>query len=180
MKDKRTYLAHKAEHVVDLDTQAIVAVNLGDANEGDTSSMPWSLLRAELNLDTVAEDPRAARKLHGRRMAEVVADKGYHSNEVLVDLRESRMRSHVSEPARCGGAPGRPQENRIAVDGNGRTRVKPRWRCMAIDVASEVPVATVYRNVAPRSSSGVSPTHTIPEACGVCIYEDEVTSSNVC
>ena len=35
---------------------------------------------------------------------------------------------------------------------------------MAIDVASEVPVATVYRNVAPRSSSGVSPTHTIPEA----------------
>ena len=38
---------------------------------------------------------------------------------------------------------------------------------MAIDVASEVPVATVYRNVAPRSSSGVSPTHTIPEACGV-------------
>ena len=42
MKDKRTHLAHKSEHVVDLDTQAIVAVNLGDANEGDTSSMPWS------------------------------------------------------------------------------------------------------------------------------------------
>ena len=50
MKDKRTHLAHKAEHVVDLDTQAIVAVNLGDANEGDTSSITWSLLRAEANL----------------------------------------------------------------------------------------------------------------------------------
>ena len=38
MKDKRTHLAHKSEHVVDMDTQAIIAVNLGDANEGDTSS----------------------------------------------------------------------------------------------------------------------------------------------
>ena len=98
MKDKRTHLAHKAEHVVDLETQAVVAVNLGDANEGDTASMPWSLLSAELNLEAVAEDARAANKLHERRMAEVVADKGYHSNEVLGDLRASHIRSHVSEP----------------------------------------------------------------------------------
>ena len=55
MEDKRTHLAHKAEHVVDLETQAVVAVNLGDANEGDTASMPWSLLSAELNLEAVAE-----------------------------------------------------------------------------------------------------------------------------
>ena len=47
MKDRRTHLAHKAEHTVDLETQAIVAVSLADANEGDTSSLPWSLLRAE-------------------------------------------------------------------------------------------------------------------------------------
>ena len=38
MKDRRTHLAHKAEHTVDLETQAIVAVSLADANEGDTSS----------------------------------------------------------------------------------------------------------------------------------------------
>ena len=76
MKDRRTHLAHKVEHVVDLDTQAIVAVNLGDANEGDTSSLPWGLLRAEMNLEAVATDPRAQRKLHERRLAEVVADKG--------------------------------------------------------------------------------------------------------
>ena len=126
MKDKRTHLAHKAEHVVDLDTQAIVAVNLGDANEGDTSSMPWSLLRAELNLDTVAEDPRAARKLHGRRMAEVVADKGYHSNEVLVDLRESRMRSHVSEPDRGRRKWKDKSEAQVAVYGNRRRIRSPR------------------------------------------------------
>ena len=57
MKDRRTHLAHKPEHVVDLDTQAIVAVSLADASEGDTSSLPWSLLRAEPNLSAVATDP---------------------------------------------------------------------------------------------------------------------------
>ena len=100
MKDRRTHLAHKAEHTVDLDTQAIVAVSLGDANEGDTSSLPWSLLRAELNLDAVAADPQAGRPLHPQPLTEVVADKGYHSNEVLVDLKASGIRSHISEPDR--------------------------------------------------------------------------------
>ncbi|MBT3346165.1 MAG: hypothetical protein HN404_24435, partial [Gemmatimonadetes bacterium] len=83
-----------------LDTQAIVAVSLGDANEGDTSSLAWSLLRAELNLDAVAADEPAGRKLHPQPLTEVVADKGYHSNEVLVDLNASGIRSHVSEPDR--------------------------------------------------------------------------------
>jgi len=100
MKDRRTHLAHKAEHTVDLETQAIVAVSLADANEGDTSSLPWSLLRAETNLSAVATDPRAQGKVHDRPLTEVVADKGYHSNEVLVDLTGSDIRSHVSEPDR--------------------------------------------------------------------------------
>jgi len=100
MKDRRTHLAHKVEHTVDLDTQAIVAVSLADASEGDTSSLPWSLLRAETNLSAVATDPQAQRKLHDRPLTEVVADKGYHSNEVLVDLIGSDIRSHVSEPDR--------------------------------------------------------------------------------
>ena len=126
MKDKRTHLAHKVEHVVDLDTQAIVAVNLGDANEGDTSSITWSLLRAEANLATVSEDPQAARKLHERRMAEVVADKGYHSNEVLVDLRASDIRSHVSEPSRGRRKWKDKEEARVAVYGNRRRIKSPR------------------------------------------------------
>ena len=91
------------EHVVDLDTQAIVAVNLGDANEGDTSSLPWGLLRAEMNLEAVATDPRAQRKLHERRLAEVVADKGYHSNEVLMIERPICKDWWASSPSpKCG------------------------------------------------------------------------------
>ena len=126
MKDKRTHLAHKAEHVVDLETQAVGAVNLGDANEGDTASMPWSLLRAELNLEAVAEDARAARKLHERRMAEVVADKGYHSNEILVDLRASHIRSHVSEPGRGRRKWKDKAQAQVAVYGNRRRLRSPR------------------------------------------------------
>src|SRR4029453_870833 len=36
MKDHRTHLAHKAEHAVDLETGAVVAVTAQDADEGDT------------------------------------------------------------------------------------------------------------------------------------------------
>jgi len=100
MKDRRTHLAHKAEHVVDVDTQAIIALGLGEANEGDTTSLCWSLLRAELNLEAVAADPKVGRKLHRQRLREVVADKGYHSNDVLLDLQASGIRSHISEPDR--------------------------------------------------------------------------------
>ena len=39
MKDGRTHLAHKAEHAVDLDTGAIVAVTLQGADEGDTTTI---------------------------------------------------------------------------------------------------------------------------------------------
>ena len=49
MKDGRTHLAHKAEHTVDLDTQAIVAINVCGADEGDTESLPWSLIQASMN-----------------------------------------------------------------------------------------------------------------------------------
>jgi transposase len=36
MKDGRTHLAYKAEHAMDLETGAVVAVTVQDANEGDT------------------------------------------------------------------------------------------------------------------------------------------------
>ena len=39
MKDGRTHLAHKAEHAVDLETGAIVAVTLQGADQGDTTTI---------------------------------------------------------------------------------------------------------------------------------------------
>jgi transposase len=39
MKDGRTHLAHQAEHAVDLDTGAVVAVTLQGADKGDTTTL---------------------------------------------------------------------------------------------------------------------------------------------
>ena len=40
MKDGSTHMAHKAEHAVDLETGAIVAVTLQGADQGDTTIAP--------------------------------------------------------------------------------------------------------------------------------------------
>jgi transposase len=101
MKDGSTHLMHKAEHAVDMGgSGAVVAVGLGDGNEGDTSSMPWTLMAAQLNLKKVAEDPEAGKKLSEDLAGEVVADKGYHSNDMMAYLQEESVRSYVSEPDR--------------------------------------------------------------------------------
>ena len=94
MKDGRTHLAHKAEHTVDLDTQALVAVTVCGADKGDTESLGESLDQADRNLQAVGgtDDTKA--------LGEVVADKGYHSNHTMKTLKAAKVRSYVSEPDR--------------------------------------------------------------------------------
>jgi hypothetical protein len=46
MKDGRTHLAHKAEHAVDMDMGAIVAVTLQAADQGDTTTLDETLCEA--------------------------------------------------------------------------------------------------------------------------------------
>ena len=100
MKDGRTHLAHKPEHAVDMETGAVVAVNLTHANEGDPASLPATLEEAMKNLESVASEPSAEHNLSGDLAREVVTDKGYHSNEVMVMLDEGEFRGYVSEPDR--------------------------------------------------------------------------------
>jgi transposase len=92
MKDGRTHLAHKAEHGVDLETGAIVAVTVHEATAGDTATLPETLTTAAENVETVQPD--------GDGVEEAVADKGYHSNQTLVDLEAVGIRAYISEPTR--------------------------------------------------------------------------------
>ena len=92
MKDGRTHLAHKAEHGVDMDTGAIVSVTVQAASDGDTATLPETLIMAAEQVEAVQPD--------GPGVEEMVADKGYHSDETLVGLKEVGVRSHVSEPER--------------------------------------------------------------------------------
>lgn len=100
MKDGRTHLAHKAEHAVDMDTGAIVAVTLQPADRGDTDSLDQTTEQAVSNLLDVQIDPATEECVHKAAMEEVVADKGYHSNAVLTRLSAMAIRSYVSEPDR--------------------------------------------------------------------------------
>jgi transposase len=95
MKDGRTHLAHMAEHAVDLDTSAIVAVTVQEADRGDTQTIHRTVTEACENLREIRDAGHDVAV-----MDELVADKGYHSNEVLEAMEEAGIRSYVSEPDR--------------------------------------------------------------------------------
>jgi len=96
MKDGRTHLAHKAEHAVDMATGAIVGVTVQGADQGDTTTFADTVTTAAEELEAVA----AATDGETAVIDEVVADKGYHSNQVLVDLAARDLRTYIAEPDR--------------------------------------------------------------------------------
>jgi transposase len=102
MKDGSTHLAHKAEHAVDMETGALVAVTLQGADQGDTTTYVETLIEAATQIAAAAEvaNSESEELVNPEGPAELVADKGYHSNEVLKDLQAVDVRSYVPEPDR--------------------------------------------------------------------------------
>lgn len=100
MKDGRTHLAHKPEHAVDLETGAILAVEIHPADQGDTTTIYGTLEKAASSVEEVREDPTVAADTNDLYIQEVVADKGYHSGQTLVDLEDMELRGYISEPDR--------------------------------------------------------------------------------
>jgi transposase len=100
MKDGRTHLAHKAEHAVDMDSGAVLAVTLQGAVVGDTTSITETSGAALGNLHDINAEPIAGEHLHARWGDELVADKGYHSNATVSDFSALKVRTYISEPAR--------------------------------------------------------------------------------
>ena len=88
MKDGRTHLAYKAEHTVQLDSEAIIASHVTHADRGDTQTGPESLVLAEVNLQK-AESQTV--------LAELVADKGYHGNEPIAKYQQWGVRTYIPE-----------------------------------------------------------------------------------
>ena len=116
MKNGRTHLAHKAEHAVDLDTGAIVAVTIQGADQGDTATLPETLAEAVERLNQVTD-------ADGKPVAladEVVADKGCHSRAVVLELSTHGFRTYISEPDRGDQSWIDQEDARDAVYGNRR------------------------------------------------------------
>lgn len=95
MKDGRTHLAHKAEHAIDLETGAMVAVTLQGADVGDTTSLVATAI-------ATAEQVEAARaeRATPTALTALVADRGYHSNQTMINLHAVGVRSYIAEPDR--------------------------------------------------------------------------------
>ena len=88
MKDGRTHLAYKAEHAVDLVSEAIVATTVTFADKADPQTAPVTLSLAEANLVLAGSE---------RKVAEAVLDKGYHENRLLAELTARGVRTYIPE-----------------------------------------------------------------------------------
>jgi transposase len=102
LKDGRTALAYKAENAVDMETGAIVAVTTHGGAEADTATVEETVIEAgvavaELIAEKTLEDHYA---VHPGGVEEVVADKGYHSNDVAAGFAELEVRTYIAEPER--------------------------------------------------------------------------------
>src|SRR3954470_16227960 len=122
LKDGRTALAYKAENAVDMETGAILAVTTHGGAASDTATVEATVIEAGAAVAELvtAEPPERKYQVHAGGVEEVVADKGYHSNEVAVGLRELGVRTYIAEPDRGRRKWEGKQAEKEAVYGNRR------------------------------------------------------------
>lgn len=90
MKDGTTHLAYKAEHVVDLDSQLIVAAEIQPADQHDAQSLEDSVHQAQINQQEAG---------NSQDITEIVADKGYHTTETITEIYQNTpYRTYIPEP----------------------------------------------------------------------------------
>ena len=160
MKDGRTHLAYKAEHAVDVVSEAIVATTVTFADKSDPQSAPATLSLAEANLVLAGSETE---------IAEVVMDKGYHDNGWLAALAERGVRTYIPErrqktrrwtnkPAEYEAAF---RANRRRVRGN-KGRQLNRWRSERCErTFAHVCETGGGRRSWLRGQTNVSKTHTL-------------------
>jgi len=125
----RTHLAHKAEHAVDLDSGAVVAVTLQAADKGDTATMDETLIEAGMAVAELAvhqseshfwryegQHPRHRRAGCRQGLSE---RRGPQAGE---ELRSAQL--HSGKAARRASAVGRarPRSNRVVYENRRRVR----------------------------------------------------------
>lgn len=116
MKDGTTHLAYKAEHVVDLDSDLVLAAEIHPATAADTTTMADSVVAAQLNLK--AAGSKAV-------IEEAAGDKGYHAAATIEMCDFFDVRTYIPEPKTAETAtwPDKPAEQRRAALNN-RDRMK--------------------------------------------------------
>jgi transposase len=113
MKDGRTHLAYKAEHVIDLESEVVLAVPIYHADVSDKDTLVDSVMDAQTNLSEAGIDVE---------IEEAAADKGYHATDTLELADSLNIRTYIPEPKGKGKRKWRdvPEEKRQAVINNRR------------------------------------------------------------
>src|SRR5205085_1277441 len=89
LKDGRTHLAYKAEHVLDLDSEMLLAAEIRPADHANAHTLVDSVIEAKINLAAAGSDVQ---------IEEVAADKGYHANATLELADDLDLRTYIPEP----------------------------------------------------------------------------------
>ncbi len=92
MKDGRTHLAYKAEHVVDLDSEVILAAEIYPADVSDKTTLTDSVMTARCHVSEAG--------LSQLTIDAAAGDKGYHAREQLALASCFSVRTYVAEPVR--------------------------------------------------------------------------------
>jgi transposase len=124
LKDGRTHLAYKAEHVVDLKNDIVLAAEIYQADQADTETLVDSVMQAQVNLQEAGSQTQ---------IEEAAADKGYHAGHTLELCESVHLRTYIPEPRRKHRSrwTDKPAEVKHAVLAN-RRRIKrdksKRWQ----------------------------------------------------
>lgn len=121
LKDGRTHLAYKAENVVDLQTDLILAAEIYHADNPDTNTLVDSVMAAQLHLSQAGLT---------QSIDEVAADKGYHKAATLELAESLNLRTYIPEPQRKHERvwTDKPEEYQRAVTNNRRRTKRAKGR----------------------------------------------------
>jgi transposase len=116
MKNGETHLAYKAEHVIDPESEVVLAASIRPADHADVDTLVDSVIEAQVNLDEAGIEVE---------IEEAVADKGYHAADTIELADALGIRTYIPERKVKGKRNLRdlPEEKRRAVLNN-RRRVR--------------------------------------------------------
>jgi transposase len=117
-------MIYKPEHVVDLETGAIVDVDLKPGDEADADDLTDRVRQVEENLNAALGEPRRV-----ARIKTVVGDMGYCAVDALVELQAAGVRTAIPDPVSHRRVDKLPPEQRDALAAAKRTcrSASGRW-----------------------------------------------------
>ena len=123
MKDGTTHLAYKAEHVVDLKSDLVLAAEIRPADHADPATLADSVVAAQMNLKEAGSEAT---------IKEVAADKGYHAANTIELSNFLEVRTYIPEPRRPHESKwtDKPDEHRQAVLNNRRRMKRAKGKAL--------------------------------------------------